>query len=41
MTRRMEYPGVEPLDLPNWQVFLCGTLFVIDRVTRFLVSLGS
>jgi hypothetical protein len=41
MTRRMEYPGVEPLDLPIWQVFLFGIEFVILWVTRFLVSLGS
>ena len=33
MTRRMEYPGVEPLDLPIWQVFLCGIVFVTIRVT--------
>ena len=41
MTRRMEYPGAEPLDLPIWQVFLFGIVFVLSLVTRFLVSLGS
>ena len=39
MTRRMEFTGVKPLDLPKltyWQVFLCGTIFVIIRVTSKL-----
>ena len=34
MTRRMEYPGAEPLDLPIWQVFLYGIVFVIIWVNQ-------
>jgi len=34
MTRRMEYLGVEPLDLPIWQVFLYGIVFVIIWVNQ-------
>ena len=38
MTRRMEFTGVKPLDLPNWQVFLYGTIFVIIWMNGFEVS---